>query len=77
MFNLIDKTEIPLAQILPTHINRNIGLFEMGLEYVKKGELRAGEALKRSIDEKLPMEHIKHFLRMAMEVCQGLMKRDI
>lgn len=75
LFDLIDKTEIPPTQLLPTHINRNKDLFEMGLEYVKKGgfidlttscdldhlekgELRAGEALKRFIDEKLPIEHI-------------------
>lgn len=75
LFDLIDKTEIPLTQLLPTHINRNNDLFEMGLEYVKKGgfidlttscdlnhlengELRAGDALKRCIVEKLPIEHI-------------------
>ena len=37
LFDLIDKTEIPPTQLLPTHINRNKDLFEMGLEYVKKG----------------------------------------
>lgn len=75
LFDLIDKTEIPSTQLLPTHINRNKDLFEMGLEYVKKGgfidlttscdldhlekgELRAGDALKKIIDEKLPIEHI-------------------
>jgi beta-aspartyl-dipeptidase (metallo-type) len=39
LFDLIDKTEIPQAQLLPTHINRNKDLFEMGMEYVKKGGL--------------------------------------
>ena len=75
LFDLVERTEIPPTQILPTHSNRNGKLFEMGLEYVKKGgfidlttscdldhlekgELRAGEALKRFIDEKLPIEHI-------------------
>lgn len=75
IFDLIDKTEIPPTQVLPTHINRNKDLFEMGIEYVKKGgfidlttscdldhlekgELRAGEALKIFIDEKLPIEHV-------------------
>lgn len=37
LFDLIEKTEIPQTQLLPTHINRNGKLFEMGLEYVKKG----------------------------------------
>lgn len=75
VFDLIDKTEIPATQLLPTHINRNGKLFNMGLDYVKKGgfidlttssdlenlgegELRAGEGLRKFIDEKLPIEHI-------------------
>jgi beta-aspartyl-dipeptidase (metallo-type) len=37
IFDLIDKTEIPATQLLPTHINRNGKLFDQGLEYVKKG----------------------------------------
>lgn len=37
LFDLIDQTEIPAEQLLPTHINRNSELFKMGLEYVKKG----------------------------------------
>lgn len=75
LFDVINKTEIPETQLLPTHINRNGKLFETGMEYVKKGgfidlttscdlenlgegELRAGEALKKYIDEELPIEHI-------------------
>ena len=37
LFDLLDKTEIPPEQLLPTHINRNSELFKMGLEYVDKG----------------------------------------
>lgn len=37
LFDLIDKTEIPPTQLLPTHINRNSELFNKGLEYVQKG----------------------------------------
>lgn len=37
LFDLIEQTEIPAEQLLPTHINRNSDLFEMGLEYAKKG----------------------------------------
>lgn len=43
---LVDTTEIPMGQFLPTHINRNRRLFEQGLEYCKKGgriDLTAGE----------------------------------
>lgn len=75
LFDLIDKTEIPTTQLLPTHINRNGELFNVGLEYVRKGgiidlttscdlehlekgELRAGEGLKKFIDENLPIANI-------------------
>ena len=75
LFELLDKTEIPETQLLPTHINRNGKLFKEGLEYVKRGgfidlttscdlenlgegELRAGEGLKKYLDEKLPIDHI-------------------
>ena len=37
LFKLIDETEIPPTQLLPTHINRNNELFKVGIEYVKKG----------------------------------------
>ncbi len=34
---LAKETDIPLSQIVPTHINRNSSLFQKGLEYAKKG----------------------------------------
>lgn len=37
LFDLIENTEIPPTQLLPTHINRNRELFDIGLEYVGKG----------------------------------------
>lgn len=37
LFSLIDQTEIPLTQLLPTHINRNLDLFNCGLKYAKEG----------------------------------------
>lgn len=37
LFDLIDNTEIPTTQLLPTHINRNSELFKVGLEYVQRG----------------------------------------
>lgn len=37
VIDLLDKTEIPPEQLLPTHINRNCELFKCGLEYVRKG----------------------------------------
>ncbi|MBQ6819857.1 MAG: beta-aspartyl-peptidase [Clostridium sp.] len=37
LFKLADNSEIPLTQILPTHINRNGDLFKSGEEYINKG----------------------------------------
>lgn len=34
---LANETDIPLTQIVPTHINRNSSLFKKGLEYAKNG----------------------------------------
>lgn len=37
LFRIIDETEIPPTQLLPTHINRSRKLFQVGIEYAKKG----------------------------------------
>lgn len=75
LFDLLEKTEIPPEQLLPTHINRNLELFKMGMEYVDKGgyidlttscdlehmengELRAGEGLKKFLDNGLSIDHV-------------------
>ncbi|MFT4414116.1 beta-aspartyl-peptidase [Fredinandcohnia humi] len=34
---VVEKTEIPITQFHPTHINRNEQLFEAGIEYAKMG----------------------------------------
>lgn len=37
LFKLLEGTEIPATQILPTHINRSSELFEEGIKYIKMG----------------------------------------
>ncbi len=37
LFRLVRETEIPVTQVVPTHINRNPQLFEQGLEWVAAG----------------------------------------
>ncbi len=34
---VVEQTEIPITQFMPTHVNRNAMLFEKSLEYAKKG----------------------------------------
>ena len=36
---IVDKTEIPFKQFIPTHINRNINLLEKGVKYALNGGL--------------------------------------
>ncbi|RPJ02803.1 MAG: beta-aspartyl-peptidase, partial [Candidatus Aminicenantes bacterium] len=37
LFRLIRETEIPVTQVIPTHVSRNAELFEQGLEWVAAG----------------------------------------
>ena len=37
LFRLVRETEIPVTQVIPTHISRNPGLFEDGLAWVAAG----------------------------------------
>ncbi|MEF9934075.1 MAG: beta-aspartyl-peptidase [Clostridium sp.] len=37
IFNIVNNSEIPLYNILPTHINRNTPLFFESIDYCKKG----------------------------------------
>lgn len=39
LIDLCDKTDLPLTQFYPTHINRNPRLFDQGIEYAKQGGL--------------------------------------
>lgn len=36
---LVDETEIPIAQLLPTHVNRNPSLFEEAIAWTRRGGL--------------------------------------
>lgn len=37
LYDIIENTEIPYSQFLPTHMNRNNELFEEGIKYAKAG----------------------------------------
>lgn len=37
LFEVVEKTDIPIAQFYPTHINRNMTLLNAGIEYTKSG----------------------------------------
>ncbi len=65
IYEIVNKTEIPISQFLPTHINRNKKLLDEGLNYAKMGgfvdfttstgdlldqDLQAWKALKQYIE---------------------------
>jgi beta-aspartyl-dipeptidase (metallo-type) len=67
--DLKNEAEIPIKNLLPTHINRNEKLLEEGLSYIKEGgnidltcmgedELRPANIIMRAIDQKFPLENI-------------------
>jgi len=37
LVNMVKETEIPIHQVIPTHINRSINLFDEGIEFAKLG----------------------------------------
>lgn len=37
LFKVIEETEIPITQFLPTHMNRSTVLFNEGMKFIKKG----------------------------------------
>jgi len=66
LYEIVDRTEIPITQFLPTHINRNMKLLEEAIKWVEKGgfvdfttstgslleeELQAHRVLKKYIEE--------------------------
>ncbi len=37
IFDVVEKTQIPISQFLPTHISRKVTLLEQAMEFVRKG----------------------------------------
>ncbi|MGC8866532.1 MAG: beta-aspartyl-peptidase [Bacteroidales bacterium] len=73
LYELTEKTMIPLKQFLPTHINRNEWIFKDAIEFGKKGrldittssypyfadeEIKPSHALKILLENGVPPEHI-------------------
>jgi beta-aspartyl-dipeptidase (metallo-type) len=75
LYEIVDHSELPYSQFLPTHINRSSSLLFEGIKYAKaggfidittssnsasadEGDVKAGAALKRCIDDGVPIERI-------------------
>lgn len=71
-FRLIEETEIPPTQIIPTHVNRNQNLLDEAFNFIKKGgyaDLTAGEdyhedelsvlrVIKLAKENNIPLSHL-------------------
>jgi len=59
LFRLIGETEIPATQVIPTHMNRNRGLLEEGLRWLRAGgwlDFTAGTPPEQESDEDVSVE---------------------
>lgn len=37
IYDLLENCDVPISKLLPTHVNRNVPLFEQALEFARKG----------------------------------------
>ena len=72
LFRMMAETEIPVTQVLPTHINRNKKLFEEGIKYVKKGGYidltTSSDYEANDNDELTASEVLKKFLDLGLPI---------
>lgn len=60
LLRLINESDFPIGMFVPTHVNRNQGLFNQGIDLLKKGgntDLTAGETIGYSVPQALTILH--------------------
>lgn len=67
LVKMIKETEIPIKQVIPTHVNRSISVFEAGIEFAKLGGII--DMTTSSDPEHLEKDEVKAStgLKMALE----------
>jgi len=72
LFRLVEETEIPISQLLPTHVTRSSDLFDQALEFAKMGgniditvpgsrlsmKMKVGEALKKIVSAGCSLDQV-------------------
>jgi len=72
LFRMVNETEIPIGQFLPTHLNRNQGLLAQAIEYANRGgfidftvqapgspvSLKTSQVLKTALEQGVSIEQI-------------------
>jgi beta-aspartyl-dipeptidase (metallo-type) len=80
IFEIVEKTEIPITQFVPTHINRASHLFEHGLKFIEMGgtidltsDIKPDSHSKTALT---PKEAIKRILENKLPIEQVTMSSD-
>jgi len=79
LFRLIRETEIPVTQVIPTHINRNPQLFEHGLEWAAAGgsvDVTVGPDPEPGDPEVRPEDAIARFIGADLPLTRMMMSSD-
>ena len=73
LFEVIEKTEIPIGQFLPTHISRNPSLLKQGIEFVKRG---GGIDITAHRDGNVTVSAIRELLESGIDLANVTISSD-
>ena len=80
LFDILEESDIPVAQFTPTHLNRNSALLDDGIRFAQMGgmiDLTAGEEATFGYRRGLkPVEAVKHCLAHGISMDQITMSSD-
>ena len=80
LFEVVEKTDIPITQFYPTHINRNQTLLDAGIEYTKSGGVidltTSSNSMAFELGEIKCSQALKHFLTQGGDISQITFSSD-
>lgn len=78
VFHLVEEKEVPMENLLPTHVNRNKLLFQQSIEYARKGgHIDITSGIKPEDDDAVhPVEAYKYILQLGIDPGNVTMSSD-
>lgn len=74
VYDLLENSDVPISKLLPTHVNRNVPLFEQALEFAHKG---GTIDITSSIDEPVaPAEGIARAVQAGIPLARVTLSSD-
>ncbi len=74
VYDLLENCDVPISKLLPTHVNRNVPLFEQALEFARKG---GTIDITSSIDEPVaPAEGIARAVQAGIPLARVTLSSD-